>query len=98
MGGSNSPEGEGPFPTDGLVPPLAPLSDYGWLVGLLSAMLVHWALGRFLPDPGQRAAEEEAAGRPRLLNPRRVPGRRAVVPPRGALFVPGFRTADVGEQ
>lgn len=60
VGGSNSPEGQGPFPTDGLIPFLAPLADYGWLVGLFSSLLLHWALGRFLPDPRQRAAEEDS--------------------------------------
>ncbi|GAB3694338.1 NCS1 family nucleobase:cation symporter-1 [Nocardiopsis oceani] len=49
VGGSNSPEGEGPFPTEGIIPVLAPLADYGWMIALASAFLLHWALGRFFP-------------------------------------------------
>ncbi|MFF8766623.1 NCS1 family nucleobase:cation symporter-1 [Nocardiopsis dassonvillei] len=58
VGGSHSPEGSGPFPAEGLVPFLAPLADYGWLVGLASGLLLHWGLGVLLPhrDVGERAA------------------------------------------
>ncbi len=52
VGGSHSPEGSGPFPAEGLVPFLAPLADYGWLVGLVSGLLLHWGLGVLLPDRG----------------------------------------------
>ncbi|GGU95473.1 nitrate reductase [Kitasatospora herbaricolor] len=35
----------GPFPAEGLIPFLKPLADYGWAVGLGSALLLHTALG-----------------------------------------------------
>ncbi|MGW4891852.1 NCS1 family nucleobase:cation symporter-1 [Kitasatospora sp. NPDC004240] len=34
----------GPFPTDGVIPVLRPLADYGWAVGFASAMLLYTAL------------------------------------------------------
>ncbi|MFE0463894.1 NCS1 family nucleobase:cation symporter-1 [Kitasatospora sp. NPDC058965] len=34
----------GPFPADGLIPLLKPLADYGWAVGLASALLLHLLL------------------------------------------------------
>ncbi|MFI6348240.1 NCS1 family nucleobase:cation symporter-1 [Streptomyces sp. NPDC050560] len=46
VGGSHSEPGAGPFPRDGLIPPLEPLADYGWAVGLGSAFLVYLALSR----------------------------------------------------
>lgn len=55
VGGSHSPAGEGPFPTEGLIPVLAPLAEFGWVVGLISALAVHWALSRFAPDRGTAA-------------------------------------------
>ena len=36
---------QGPFPADGLIPFLKPLADYGWAVGLASAMLLYVLLG-----------------------------------------------------
>jgi len=60
VGGSHSPEGSGPFPTDGLIPFLAPLADYGWLVGLVSALLLHWGLGVAFPDRNGRAGRAAA--------------------------------------
>ena len=59
VGGSHSAPGKGPFPEDGLIPVLRPLADYGWAIGLASALLIHTAL--MLPV---RAAEsrEAAAG------------------------------------
>ncbi|MCM6778468.1 NCS1 family nucleobase:cation symporter-1 [Nocardia sp. CDC159] len=45
IGGSYSTIGDGvapgPFPPDGLIPALRPLADYGWAVGLGSAMLTY---------------------------------------------------------
>ncbi|OIK23144.1 NCS1 family nucleobase:cation symporter-1 [Streptomyces malaysiense] len=35
---------QGPFPVDGLIPFLKPLADYGWAVGLASALLVYTLL------------------------------------------------------
>ncbi|MER6566573.1 NCS1 family nucleobase:cation symporter-1 [Streptomyces sp. NPDC001093] len=35
---------QGPFPTDGIIPFLKPLADYGWAVGLASALLVYTLL------------------------------------------------------
>ncbi|GGZ05605.1 NCS1 family nucleobase:cation symporter-1 [Streptomyces poonensis] len=34
----------GPFPADGLIPPLKPLADYGWAVGLATSLLLYVAL------------------------------------------------------
>ncbi|WP_371478500.1 NCS1 family nucleobase:cation symporter-1 [Kitasatospora sp. NBC_00315] len=34
----------GPFPPDGMIPTLKPLADYGWAVGLTSALLLYTAL------------------------------------------------------
>ncbi|MEV5319228.1 NCS1 family nucleobase:cation symporter-1 [Streptomyces sp. NPDC052687] len=36
----------GPFPADGLIPPLKPLADYGWAVGLAASLLLYVALMR----------------------------------------------------
>ncbi|GAA3377526.1 hypothetical protein GCM10020367_53530 [Streptomyces sannanensis] len=41
VGGSYSQPGKGPFPTDGLIPFLKPLADYGWAVGLGSSLLLY---------------------------------------------------------
>jgi len=38
--------GTGPFPADGMIPFLKPLADYGWAVGLGSALLLYVALMR----------------------------------------------------
>ncbi|MFF3511729.1 NCS1 family nucleobase:cation symporter-1 [Streptomyces sp. NPDC004129] len=35
---------QGPFPADGVIPFLKPLADYGWAVGLASALLVYTLL------------------------------------------------------
>ncbi|WNM31329.1 NCS1 family nucleobase:cation symporter-1 [Streptomyces sp. Li-HN-5-11] len=35
---------QGPFPADGVIPFLKPLADYGWAVGLASALLVYTSL------------------------------------------------------
>ncbi|OEJ54224.1 nitrate reductase [Streptomyces agglomeratus] len=44
VGGSHSAPGKGPFPADGVIAPLRPLADYGWAVGLASALVVYVAL------------------------------------------------------
>ncbi|MEU3462252.1 NCS1 family nucleobase:cation symporter-1 [Streptomyces sp. NPDC006733] len=44
IGGSHSKPGEGPFPADGMIPFLKPLADYGWAVGLGSALVLYTAL------------------------------------------------------
>src|SRR5262249_12229597 len=44
VGGAYSNPGEGPFPADGLIPPLKPLYDYSWVVGLIVGFLVYLAL------------------------------------------------------
>ncbi|WP_116248280.1 NCS1 family nucleobase:cation symporter-1 [Nocardiopsis sp. FIRDI 009] len=59
VGGSHSAPGEGPFPEDGMIPFLAPLADYGWAVGFVSALLIHWTLG--LLSPEARAGSARAA-------------------------------------
>ncbi|WP_051051057.1 NCS1 family nucleobase:cation symporter-1 [Nocardiopsis salina] len=63
VGGSNSPAGEGPFPTAGLIPVLAPLAEFGWVVGLFSALVLYWALGRFVPDRATAADNGTGQGR-----------------------------------
>lgn len=40
-----------------------PLASYGWVIGLVAAFAVHWALGRYLPDRRMRAAESRTAER-----------------------------------
>lgn len=37
---------QGPFPVDGVIPFLKPLADYGWAVGLASAVLLSLGTGR----------------------------------------------------
>ncbi|MBF6331683.1 NCS1 family nucleobase:cation symporter-1 [Nocardia transvalensis] len=41
---------QGPFPADGIIPALSPLADYGWAVGLVSALVIYLALTRLIPD------------------------------------------------
>jgi nucleobase:cation symporter-1, NCS1 family len=40
---------QGPFPTDGLIPFLKPLADYGWAVGLAGALVMYVVLSRMAP-------------------------------------------------
>ncbi|WP_263171607.1 NCS1 family nucleobase:cation symporter-1 [Streptomyces sp. SCSIO ZS0520] len=58
VGGSHSAPGKGPFPEDGLIPFLRPLADYGWAIGLGSALLLYTALmlGRREADPDRVGA------------------------------------------
>ncbi|MCZ4123765.1 NCS1 family nucleobase:cation symporter-1 [Streptomyces sp. H39-S7] len=44
IGGSHSEPGKGPFPADGMIPFLKPLADYGWAVGLGSALILYTVL------------------------------------------------------
>ncbi|MFI9102486.1 NCS1 family nucleobase:cation symporter-1 [Streptomyces fildesensis] len=44
IGGSHSEPGKGPFPVDGMIPFLKPLADYGWAVGLGSALVLYTVL------------------------------------------------------
>jgi NCS1 family nucleobase:cation symporter-1 len=46
VGGAYSTPGNGPFPTDGLIPFLKPLYDYSWVVGFAAAFLVYLVLSR----------------------------------------------------
>lgn len=55
-GAYTTPGTQGPFPADGLIPFLKPLYDYSWVVGLVAALLVYFALTRFFPA-GRRAVE-----------------------------------------
>jgi NCS1 family nucleobase:cation symporter-1 len=41
---------QGPFPTDGIIPALKPLADYGWAVGLVAALVVFYLLTKLAPD------------------------------------------------
>jgi NCS1 family nucleobase:cation symporter-1 len=61
IGGSYSAIGAdgkatGPFPADGIIPLLKPLSDYSWVVGLLVAFVVYYVLAKAVP-----AREADAA-------------------------------------
>lgn len=44
VGGSYSQPGKGPFPAHGLLPFLKPLADYGWAVGLATALTLYTLL------------------------------------------------------
>ena len=44
---------QGPFPADGLIPFLKPLADYGWAVGLGSALVLYVALMKLVPPKRQ---------------------------------------------
>jgi NCS1 family nucleobase:cation symporter-1 len=44
---------QGPFPADGVIPALKPLADYGWAVGLGSALVLYLLLS--LPGRGREA-------------------------------------------
>ncbi len=50
----------GPFPTGGLIPLLKPLADYGWAVGLGSALLLYVALSA--STPARRGRVEASPG------------------------------------
>jgi NCS1 family nucleobase:cation symporter-1 len=52
----------GPFPEDGLIPLLAPLADYGWVVGLVTAFVLYWVLN--LAAPVRRPAARGGGGPP----------------------------------
>ncbi|ATL67747.1 NCS1 family nucleobase:cation symporter-1 [Nocardia terpenica] len=39
---------QGPFPADGIIPALRPLADYGWAVGLGSALLIYLLPNRLI--------------------------------------------------
>jgi NCS1 family nucleobase:cation symporter-1 len=52
VGGAYSAPGQGPFPAHGLIPPLRPLYDYSWVVGLVAGLLVYLLLS--LPTAGRR--------------------------------------------
>ncbi|MEV2250911.1 NCS1 family nucleobase:cation symporter-1 [Streptomyces sp. NPDC050147] len=58
VGGSHSAPGKGPFPEDGLIPVLKPLADYGWAIGLASALVVYVGL----MATGRRRGSGDPAG------------------------------------
>ena len=50
VGGAYTVEGgQGPFPVDGIIPLFQPLYDYSWVVGLVVAFVLYWALSKFFP-------------------------------------------------
>jgi NCS1 family nucleobase:cation symporter-1 len=49
---------QGPFPVDGVIPFLKPLADYGWAVGVSSALVLYVLLSRLVPDTGTQAPAE----------------------------------------
>ncbi|MEV7467162.1 cytosine permease [Streptomyces kronopolitis] len=55
VGGSYSRPGKGPFPTDGLIPFLRPLADYGWAIGLCTALALYTLLMTTASGRGDRA-------------------------------------------
>ncbi|MEU6171488.1 NCS1 family nucleobase:cation symporter-1 [Streptantibioticus parmotrematis] len=61
VGGSYSAPGTGPFPAHGMIPFLKPLADYGWAVGLASALLLYAGLMRALP-PGPQVGASRPPG------------------------------------
>ncbi|MDX6354394.1 MAG: nucleobase:cation symporter, family, partial [Streptomyces sp.] len=61
IGGSYSAPGSGPFPADGLIPFLQPLADYGWAVGLGTALVLHTALTLLFPPDRDAAPVATAA-------------------------------------
>ena len=63
VGGSHSEPGKGPFPQDGLIPVLKPLADYGWAVGLGSALVVYLVLMAPATSAEARRREDERASR-----------------------------------
>jgi NCS1 family nucleobase:cation symporter-1 len=60
VGGAYSLPGQGPFPSNGLIPALQPLYDYSWAVGLIVGFLVFLVLS--MPGlsraPSPRLAEQ----------------------------------------
>ncbi|GGU79864.1 nitrate reductase [Streptomyces albospinus] len=54
VGGSYSRPGKGPFPAGGLIPFLKPLADYGWAVGLATALTLYALLMAAAPAPATR--------------------------------------------
>ncbi|GAA1906321.1 NCS1 family nucleobase:cation symporter-1 [Streptantibioticus ferralitis] len=52
---------QGPFPTDGLIPFLKPLADYGWAVGVASALVLYVILTRAAPAVRSVDAAEPVA-------------------------------------
>jgi NCS1 family nucleobase:cation symporter-1 len=56
----------GPFPTDGVIPFLQPLADYGWAVGLASALALYVVFTRLAPpaEPDAPASVEPASDEP----------------------------------
>jgi nucleobase:cation symporter-1, NCS1 family len=62
VGGAYSTPNNGPFPLHGLIPPLKPLYDYSWVVGLAAALVVYAALSMASPR-GQLARAAAPAPR-----------------------------------
>lgn len=70
VGGAYSAPGEGPFPSDGLIPLFRMFYDYSWLVGLVAAFLVFLAFS--LPtsrDADMHIPQEETSERNRASRP-----------------------------
>jgi NCS1 family nucleobase:cation symporter-1 len=51
----------GPFPVHGLIPFLQPLADYGWLVGIVAAIILQYGLSTLFPvkSRGEATADSE---------------------------------------
>lgn len=62
VGGAYSAPGSGPFPADGLIPPLRMFYDYSWVAGLAAAFLAYLALT--LPGSGKNRNDKEDTSEP----------------------------------
>jgi len=65
VGGAHSAQNQGPFPADGVIPFLRPLYSYSWVIGLLSATILYYALSMLFPARGgapRPAISSEVAG------------------------------------
>jgi NCS1 family nucleobase:cation symporter-1 len=63
VGGAYTADGtQGPFPVDGIIPIFQPLYDYSWVVGLVAAFVLYWALSKFFPQ--ERAEPASAMAEP----------------------------------
>jgi len=62
VGGAYTAQGvDGPFPVDGIIPMFQGLYDYSWVVGLVVAFVLYWALNKLFPaerrEPATTAPE-----------------------------------------
>ncbi len=65
----------GPFPVDGLIPFLKPLADFGWLIGIIAAIVLQVALNKIFPPAHLKDSllDESKLTVPEPVGPRNVP-------------------------